>query len=416
MDFKKVLIPFVAVLAVMILGFAAADELGDLTYDIQTEFNGVDLGYYWYNSPDAGFAGDTIPVRVTFTAVKNAEDVKIKVWLEGYRNDIKAETGRFNIIENVRYSKLLSLTLPSDTKDVSKDYTLHVSVSNADGYDFREYELSLQRESYKLGVLSADFNSEVSAGDTVPVSVVIENTGFQRADNNYIIVSIPSLGVSSKAYLGDLIPTEDCMKTIKQNGCEVVIEDCDNEEDAVSRTLYIQIPESAAEGVYEMDIQVYNKDATTTLSKLIRVSSSDLTQVLAAVKNQDIKSGETKTYELILVNSGKNVKVFNLNAVSGSALDVSVPSVVTVGPDSSQTVPVTVTASKGADIGAYTFTVNADSKQVVFGANVIGSKTSTSVVALTVILVIIFVVLLVVLIVLLTRKEKPIEEAETSYY
>jgi preprotein translocase subunit SecG len=41
---------------------------------------------------------------------------------------------------------------------------------------------------------------------------------------------------------------------------------------------------------------------------------------------------------------------------------------------------------------------------------------STSVVALTVILVIIFVVLLAVLVVLLTKKEKPIEEVETSYY
>jgi hypothetical protein len=54
---------------------------------------------------------------------------------------------------------------------------------------------------------------------------------------------------------------------------------------------------------------------------------------------------------------------------------------------------------------------------MVFGANVAeASDVSASVVALTVILVIIFIVLLAVLVTLLARKEKPMEEVETSYY
>ena len=122
---------------------------------------------------------------------------------------------------------------------------------------------------------------------------------------------------------------------------------------------------------------------------------------------------------IVIVNSANKVRVFNINAVSGTALSVSVPSVVTVGAGSSVTVPVTVRASNDADVGAYTFSVNVDDETVVFGANVTNgsaSGVSTSVVALTVVLVIIFVVLLIVLIVLLTRKEQTIEEVETSYY
>ena len=98
-------------------------------------------------------------------------------------------------------------------------------------------------------------------------------------------------------------------------------------------------------------------------------------------------------------------------------MDVSAPSVVTVGPDSSETVSILVSAKDDAKIGTYTFSVDVDGKQAVFGANVVGSSTSTSFVALTVVLVIIFLVLLAVLIVLLTtRKEKSTEEVETSYY
>ena len=152
------------------------------------------------------------------------------------------------------------------------------------------------------------------------------------------------------------------------------------------------------------------------MTKLISVGESSATQVLAAVKNKDLNAGESVTYDLIIVNSGDSVEVFNLEAVFGDDLQVSVPSVITVGPASSTTVPVTVTASNGASVGTYTFSVNVGSESVVFGANVVSTSVATSIVALTVILVIIFVVLLAVLIVLLTRKEKPMEEVETSYY
>ncbi len=404
MKTKVFLIPFVAaMLAVMLIGFVAAEDLvegGD--NGITTTFNDVEL-----DSDDttmAAVTGENVPVRVKFVGGEDMKDVKIKVEMEGYRDDIEASTSRFNVVEGSTYSRLLSLHLPRDIDDTTKEFSLYVSVVSADHKNEQKYTVKLQRDSYEFEVLSVDHASPVSAGESFPVSVVLKNTGFERMDDTYLLISVPELGVSTKGYVGDLIPTEDCE------------DDCEDEEDSMQKTVYLQVPENTQSGSYEMEITVYNKESATKVTKLLNVGLSGSTQVIATTKNQDINAGETKTYDLLVINSGDNLEVFNVKTVAGTGLVVSAPSVITVGPDSSETIPVTVTADNNADIGTYTFSVDVNGEQVLLGANVKGTSVSTSVVALTVILVIIFVVLLVVLIVLLTRKDKQAEEVETSYY
>jgi hypothetical protein len=264
----------------------------------------------------------------------------------------------------------------------------------------------MQRESYTFEILSVDNPSKMSTGDVVPVSVVVKNSGFNRADDTYIVVSIPSLGISSQKYIGDLVTTS-------------IDNSQDNDEDdtdSISATVYLEVPEDSDGGVYLMEIRVYNEDSSFAVEKLVSVEDSNNFEVLTAVKNKDLNAGESTTYELIIVNSASGVRVFNINTVFGNGLTVSVPSVITVGSESSETVEIVVTASEDAAIGTYTLSVEVDEEQAVFGANIIGSSVSASVVALTIILVIIFVVLLAVLVTLLARKEKPMEEVETSYY
>ena len=402
MNTKTFLVPFLAVLTLLSIGFATAG----LADNLGTTFNDVELVQGSTNM--AGFSGDVVPLRVTFRAGETAEDVKVRAEIYGGRDDIEVSTMRFNIVEGNTYTKLLNLELPSDLDDeVLKDLTLYVKVYDADHEKDdteKSYVIKMQRDSYDIEVLSVDYNLRANAGEILPVAVVFKNIGYQRADDNYVVVSIPALGVSSRGYAGDLIPTEDC------------VIDCEDEEDSVQKTLYLQIPDSAEQGLYDLEVRVYNRDSETVVRKTVSLGGSASTMVLAAVKNQDMKAGETKIFDLIVVNSADNVKVFNIQTVSGTDLTVSAPSVVTVGPDSSETVQIEVTADRSADVGTYTFSVDVDGEQVVFGANVIGGSVSASVVALTVILVIIFVVLLVVLIVLLTRKERPMEEVETSYY
>ena len=390
------LIPFVVVLALFVTTFASAE----LVTDINTDFNGVLLSA---DDTMVGDVEDVVPIKVTFEAVDDVSDVRIKVYMEGHRDDVSVRTDRFDIENGVIYTKLLSLKLPSGSDDLSEKYTLYVEVVSQDGRSEAEYTISMQRDSYAFEILSVDYSSRVKSGDVFPVSVVVKNTGYNRMDDAYVVVSIPALGVSARGYVGDLIPTEDYI-------------DYDNEEDSMYRMVYLNVPAGVASGVYEMEIMAYNNDAETVETRLISVGESASTVVLAAVKNQDLNAGETVIYDLIIVNSADSVKVFTLNSVSGDVLSVSVPSVVTVGPDASETVSIAVTAAKNTEVGTYTFSVDVNGEQAVFGANVVGGSVSSSVVALTVILVIVFVVLLAVLVVLLTKKEKPIDEVETSYY
>ena len=386
------LVPFVAVLTLLVVAFASAE----LAVNIDTDFNGVELGA---NT----MVGGVVPVRVTFDSIADEEDVKVKVYMEGHRDDVSVYSNRFDIETGNTYTKLLSLKLPSDSYDLSDEYTLYVEIVSQDDKSEVDFTISVQRESYTFEIASVDYSSKVSGGDVFPVSVVVKNTGYNRMDDTYVVATIPALGVSARGYVGDLIPGEDYV-------------DYEDEEDSMYRTIYLQVPENTATGVYDLNVEVYNHDAKVSVTKLVSVSESVSSVVLAAVKNQDLMGGETAVYDMIIVNSADDIKVFNIKTVSGDALSVSVPSVVTVAPDTSETVPVTVRAANDAEIGTYTFSVDVNGKQTVFGANVIGTSVSTSLVALTVILVIIFVVLLAVLVVLLTKKEKPMEEVETSYY
>tara|TARA_Y100000310_G_scaffold171786_2_gene171959 strand:- start:4617 stop:5813 length:1197 start_codon:yes stop_codon:yes gene_type:complete len=392
------LIPFFVVLISLTLGLVSAGEIIS-SNSLEVEFNGVDLSS---SVNIAGVVGEVVPVRVSFESNMNTTDVRVKISMEGHRNDVSDSSKRFDVVDGSVYTKLLSLRLPSDIKDLTKEFTLFVEIVSSNDKSEGEYIVKMQRESYTLEILSVDYSSKVSAGNIFPVSVVAKNSGYNRADDNYVVVSIPELSISTRGYAGDLIPVETL--------------DYDHEEDSFEEVVYLKIPEDANSGVYEMEIKVYNRDSSVSTRKLISVDDSGSLNVLAAVKNKDLNAGDTITYDLIIVNSADDVKVFNLDSVSGDDLIVSVPSVVTVGSDSSETVSISVKASKDADVGTYTFSVDINGKQVVFAANVVGSSTSSSTVVLTIVLVIIFIALLALLVFLLTKREATAEEVETSYY
>lgn len=394
---KKSLL-FVPLLAVLTLAVSVLAQGGNLASNVETTFNGIDLSTD--SNPLVSMVGDVVPVRVTFDANDSTNDVRIKVSIEGTREDVSAETSRFDIIEGNTYTKVLTLELPGELKDTDKDYTLYVEIVSSDSRTEKLYTIAMQRDSYVADFLAVDYNTRVSAGETVPVVVTVENTGFNTLDDVFVAATIPDLGIFARGFVGDLVPV-------------------DNSDDVVrsfSKTVYFKVPEDAKAGVYEMQVTVYSDDSEKTIRKLISVEETG-SDVIAAVRNMDIKAGETVNYDLIVVNSADNVKAFRLSATSGNSLSVSVPSVITVGPKSSETITVAVTAADDASVGTQTFSVNVDGKSVVFGANITkGGNVSSSVLALTVVLVVIFVVLLAVLIILLTRKEKPIEDVETSYY
>lgn len=384
---------------------------GDLTTNWDITVDGIDVS----GSTISGIeAGETIPIKVVFDAVENASDVRVKVWIDGYRSEISDKTGRFELVDGSSYRKLLSLTVPGDI-DPTEDYSLIVRISDKTDYDEEEFTLRLQRESYNLEVLDVQAPGVVSPGSTVAVDVVLKNRGMHDLEDIFVEAGIAELGAVRRVYFGDLSPQDSCEDDDDDNN------DCDK-DDAVERRIYLTIPSNAAAGVYNLEVEASNVDSTDSVSKTIVVSSEGArSDVFSGVASRTLDIGEEVTYDLVIVNSGQNLKVYNLVPEDASGLIVDVDPVVTVAGGASKTVKVRVKATESAEEGTQTVVINVESadelvEKVTFTANVERSQMQGSVVVLTVVLAIVFIVLLIILIVLLTKKPATIETEETSYY
>lgn len=359
----------------------------------------------------AVFAGETVPVRVIFTATADARDVRVRAQLigEGSASEVSE---RFDVIAGSQYSRLMNIKMPFDI-DPSEGLTLEVSIEGQRVADNQfmlanrtNIGLEVQRESYLVEILSVDSAEQVKAGQTLALDVVIKNRGFQTAEDTYVRATIPELGVSNTAYFSDLSP-EDRANPDK--------------EDAVERRVFLAIPKNAAPGVYTIELEAYNSDSSTTRTKrVVVVGAGQESRVLSAITSKTFAAGENKAYSVTIVNSGDEIKVYDLAIDASKGLSVEADETLVVVPaGSSKTVKLMVSAAQEGD---YTFdvTVNSDGelvKKESFAASVEGTaRTVSPSVVLTVVLAVIFVVLVIVLIVLLTRKPQKSEEFGESYY
>jgi hypothetical protein len=358
----------------------------------------------------AAFGGDVVPVKVSFLANEDARDVVIKAELIGYRNDISAKTERFAVENGSIYTKVFSLTLPKDIK-VSEEYTIRVSIYNKDKEFERSYSIQMQRSSYDVEVLSADLDRQVEAGATLPVDVVLKNMGYERLDDLYVSVRIPQLGIEKRAYYEDLTPVDEHL----ENG----------NDDSKQARIYLNIPMSAEEGLYDVEVIAYNADSETKVTKTVSIiGTKAISEVLATATSREMAMGETAVYSIVIVNRGNSMGVYEIVPESVDKMYVSVDEpLVTVPAGSSKTVNVKV--KSGNVEGTYNLAINVNTdgklvKKLNLTANVVGNKsittTTSNMTILTVVLAIVFVVLLIVLIVLLTRKPARSDEIEESYY
>ncbi len=386
----------------------AAEDMGELTDKFDLTVDGVEV-----DGDTIGIeAGESIPIKVVFTAIENAEDVRLKVWIDGYREDIEDRTKRFELINGSTYSKLFSLEVPYDIES-TEDYKLLVRLANKDSDDEDEFNLKLQRESYNVDVLSVEIDDEVTPGSRLALDVVLKNRGMHELEDMYVRAEIADLGAERRVYFGDLEPEDGC-----EDGCE--------DEDSVERRIYLDIPDDALAGIYNLEVTAYNPDITDTVTKDLKVKGEgELSDILSGVTSRTIGIGQEASYDLVLVNKGQDLKVYTLTPEPAEGLLVNVDPIVTVAGGSSKTVDVDVRATESVQEGTHNIAINVESagqqvKRAVFSVNVEGEVAdegaSNSIVVLTIILAIIFVVLLVILIVLLTRKPTIPEGEETSYY
>lgn len=414
---SKALLAFLAIFAVAFIlsTVMASNAFVDVK---EVEVNGITALPNDTSQTIAVTASETIPVLIEFDALASVSDVRVKVFVEGFKDEISDQTSRFHVLEGNTYVKKLSLELPStlDLDDLTEDVKLSVRIS-ARGEEAVEVfvPLELQKEQHNLNVLSIDTDSVVFIGGELVVDVVVENNGHERLDNVYVRASVPGLGVSRQVYAGDLDSKRDLSD--------------DDINDAVSKRLFLKIPRNATPGNYELEVEAFSHDANVRAVTRVAVQSIE-TGVLPSVTSGKLAPGEDRTFDLVLVNPSDRLVVYTVTPAESKGLLVTVEEpVVAVGADSSKTVKVRVKASETAVEGTYLVTVNAVSesglsKQVSLSVNVektsrISPTTVTGtnpIVVLTVVLVIIFVVLLIILIVLLSRKPEAEEAGETSYY
>ncbi|MBI2632031.1 hypothetical protein HYW75_03440 [Candidatus Pacearchaeota archaeon] len=383
--------------------------LGTIT---DVEVNGVDTGS---GVNIASFAGQNLPVEITFIASEDISDVRVKAWISGER-EYAVSSNRFKVFNGSTYNWVISVSVPFDL-DPRENLKLKVSVESKGESVEKEVALAAQRESYLVEILDVVTDTEVKAGEMLALDIVLKNRGLEFSEDTFVRAKIPALGVEERAYFGDLSPVD-------QGG-----NNNPEKEDAAERRLFLRIPSTAKPGTYVVEFEAYNDDSSTTLTKKVNVvGSGQESRVVSAVKEKNFAVGEKGSYSITLVNAGNKLSIYELVVeTSDKNLDVSVEEPIVVVPaGSSRSVKVETSALKA---GEYTFAVNvnSDGESVAkesFTANVDGNKSASTIVAggtnttvlLTVVLAIVFVVLLVVLIVLLTRKPEKEKEFGESYY
>lgn len=214
----------------------------------------------------AGAVGETIPVVVEFTANDNLQDLKLKVWIDGFKSDVSASTARFDVVNGSTYIKRLTLTLPSveDLDNNPQGLTLYVRAADTNNENETSYKIEMQRDNYALNLLSVDAPIQATAGEVIALDVVLKNTGSRTADDAFVTAAIPDLSVAKKAYFGDLTATDNTASN-------------DN-EDARERRIYLVIPADAKTGDYTVQVTASNYDATSTVKKVISITGLAATE------------------------------------------------------------------------------------------------------------------------------------------
>ncbi len=186
MSNKNLLVLLVSVFALFAVSACGVAAFGDIS---KVEVNGVAVvenGQIVSSIDLANFVGERVPVFVVFQSDDAsgvlAEDVRIKAWISGEAENI-ATTERFTVLGNKTYTRTIYLDVPSDLRDVlDENRKLEILVeSKADGTaDQKTIDFTVQRESYRLEILSVDMQPQVNVGESFAVDVVLKNRGRDR--------------------------------------------------------------------------------------------------------------------------------------------------------------------------------------------------------------------------------------------
>ncbi|MBD3247539.1 hypothetical protein GF378_02880 [Candidatus Pacearchaeota archaeon] len=379
METKKLFVPILAIVTVMFL-VATVSAAENLTNNMEVKVDDELAS----NGDLSVIAGESVTVKVTFNSLVDASDVTVKAVIEGDKADSSEISASFDVEQDLRYSKSLTVEIPYELKDqVSDDVSLVVTVKKGSDYKTEaEYSLRVQRPSYNADVLSIVTPNSIDAGETIPVDVVLKNIGYNDLDDMYVRGNLIALdGVERSIYVGDLVSLED--------------EDDDDDTTTTSARVNLQVPYDAAPGVYTLEIEVWNDDLEVSKAKQL-IIENDFPESVFRAGSDLLIVNPTEKLQVYRVVTPEQENFVTVPAGSSKAFEVN--------PDSAEYI-VNVFNMNGEVVSSFTFSATEDQSSV-----------ASPVVVLTVILAIVFLVLLIVLVVLIGRKPERSEDFGESYY
>ncbi len=366
--------------------------------------------------------GERLDIEVYLDANNSADDVTVTARIMGYEfGSISDSTSQFNLDAGKTYKKTLTLYVPEDI-DASEDYTLKIEVSDQLDEVEVEYTLHIDEARHGLKIYDVLLNpgSTVASGNPLFVTVRLENLGELEENDIKVTVAIPDLGVSTINYFDEL--NTEAQESDTGNNY-----DQDNSD---QMDLLIRIPEGAETGTYELKVDVeYNRGHNFLSQSLdVNVQGNDADAGVQTVVNSDSSSkatsGEAVEYKVMIANLGEEPGVYSvqLDGISSWGEATVQPSFLTVLPDSTGEVVVTVTPFDSTEDSTYTWVskimLGTDTlSEVVFTTKVEGAENSESdstKTVLTVIFAVLVVVLIVLALIIAFRRVRDDDEEESS--
>lgn len=364
--------------------------------------------------------GDTLNIRVGITANLNrVEDLELDAKISGYEysdnDNLYDSTSLFDVPAGTTKYVNLEIGLPRDMEGYV--YTLRLRLLDQNGAELLA-ERTIYVESQRHGVDFADvsISSTVRAGRSLFTRVLLENFGEKDQENVKVTVGIPELGMSATEYV-DLI----------ESGKYANVPE-----------MFIQIPASAEEGIYAVQVTVRYNGLRESVSEQYSVTvlpyefdnlvkvNEEASVLAVAPESQTVAAGSTAVYGVALANEGQSSKAYTVEVVTGDWASASVSeSLVVLESGKSQVVYVKLAAAENAPTGAHTASVVVKSgdevlETLTLGAEVVPAQNGNTTVGLKnglEIALIVLVVLLVVigLIIGFSRLRKE-EDDEQTYY
>lgn len=364
--------------------------------------------------------GELITLKTTFISYKDLEKVKLNAWVSGYRDDIEAETSKFDVFAGSVYTRTVELKIPQDI-DAKDDYTFYVRIESKNdlsGIDEARIDSDIQRIANILDILSVDiYNQPFTAGSTLYADVVVKNRGNYKAEDVYVKVSIKQLNLERTVYVGDLESVDDNSNDDEDN------------EDAREVTIALPLPQNARTDTYTIEVIAYNDDSSVigtrsfVLEGVKQIAPTERKiEITPQTTTNTIEPGKGAVYTVLINNAGTTTEKFAVDVVGidGWATATINPSSFSLGAGQSKTVNIYVVANEDALAEDQTFTATIkygdQTKQYDFTATIAKPAQKIDMKSFLLIVGIVFAIVIIILLILLLTQQQKKEEETESYY